>query len=122
MSIINKQLRDDPQYMVDARVLYDEDCISAAREILKKEVSNGRWTDRNVRSFDVVKNTLIRFVKEKQTEIDEFKKRHPDGSSQSIDKILGVLLWDVVDQDCDDWEWNYDNVHKDCKIYCLKRK
>jgi hypothetical protein len=121
MSIVNKKLSEDPQYMDDARCLYDEECLSVAKKILKKDVSNGRRKDRQVLSYEVVKSILIRLRQERQPAVDDFKKSHPDGGSQSIDKVLGVLLWDVVDQDCDDWEWNHDNNHSDCKIYSLKR-
>jgi hypothetical protein len=120
MSIINKKLLEDPQYMVDARGLYNEKCISAAKKNLKEEVSNRRWGNRHVQSYEVVKSTITRLWQERQIEIEDFKRGHPDGGSQSIDKVLGVLLWDIIDQDSDDWEWSNDDIHSYCKIYSVK--
>jgi hypothetical protein len=120
MSIINKQLPEDPQYMVDARGLYNKECISAAKEILKKAVSNGRWSNRQVQSYEAVKKILIRFGQERKTEIEIFKKSHPDEGPQSIYKVLGVLLWDIIDQDSDDWKWCKDDSHRYCKVYSLQ--
>jgi hypothetical protein len=85
MSIINKQLSKDPQYMVDARDLYDEDCIPIARKIMKKEVSRGRWDNRHqVQSYEVVKSILSQLGREQQIEIEKFKK-------VILTKVLRVL-------------------------------
>jgi hypothetical protein len=120
MSIINKQLPKDPQYMVDARGLYDEKCISVAKKNLKKEVSNGRWGNRQVQSYEVVKSIINQLKEDPQTGLEDFKRNYPDGGSKSIDKVLGVLLWDIIDQDSDDWEWSNDDNHSYCKIYRVK--
>jgi hypothetical protein len=55
MSIINKKLQADPEYMEKARKLYNEGCIPLAKETLKKWVSTGRRADGAVRSYDVIK-------------------------------------------------------------------
>jgi hypothetical protein len=74
-----------------------------------------------VQSYETVKNVLIQLRQEQPTGVVDFEQKHPGGSSQSIDKVLGVLLWDIVDQDSDDWEWSKDNNHNYCKIYAVKR-
>jgi hypothetical protein len=116
---------EDPQYMKDARDVYNMECIffDKARDLLKKEVSNGRWgINHNVLSYEAVKSVLIQLKQNYLNEFMDFEKEHPAGSSQSIDKVSGVLLWDILDQDSDDWGWSkdLDIGHNDCKIYSLK--
>jgi hypothetical protein len=75
MSIVSKKLTEDPQYMEAARCFYSIEYISLAKGLLKKEVSQGRWSkDHNVLSYEAVKNVLIQLKKDHLKEIIDFEK------------------------------------------------